>query len=36
MRHVLKYTKMYTDGITWGFFSTENYILNFPDNESVK
>lgn len=36
MSHVLKYMKLYTDGITWGLSSTENYILDHPDAESVK
>ena len=36
MSHVFKYMKLYLDGITWGLSSTENYIINFPDNESVK
>lgn len=36
MSHVFKYMKLYLDGITWGLSSTENYILDHPDAESVK
>lgn len=36
MDYVIGFMKECLDGITWGLSSTENYILDHPDAESVK